>query len=166
MRILESACHSRDMKLTHPLILILNIITVRPLIHLDHKGIEVVFSYHITYVKLCGISTTLTVSNLFAVDPDMVGAVHTIEPKTVQNIILPTIRDREIGLVQACWVLRRNKWRVRGKWVVDIGVVWMTVALELPMTWDISDQFLVESRQNCRKMSQFQNDLIASVLHE
>lgn len=69
----------------------------------------------------------------------MVGTVYTFEPKTVENIIVPVIRDREIDLVQACWVLRRNKWRVRGEWVTDIGIVWMTIALELPMTWDISD---------------------------
>ena len=101
-------------------------------------------SYHITYVKFCSISAPLTVPNFFVVDPKMVGTVHTLKSETVQCIISPTIWNRKIGLVQACWVLRRNKWRVRGKRVTDIGIVGMTITLELPMTWTVSDLILVE----------------------
>ena len=131
--------------------LIFYIAAIRPLINLDSEGINLVFSYHVTYVKFCRISTALTVSNLFAVDPEMVGTVHTFESKTVQNFMLPTIWDREISLVQACWVLRRNKWWVRRKWVVDIGVVWMTIALELPVTWNTLDRISLEANQTLRR---------------
>ena len=124
---------------TYPHILILNIATIRPLINLYSKDIDLIFSYHLTYIKLCSVAATLTVSNQVTVDPKVVGTVHTLESKTVRNVILPMIRNRELGLIQAGRVLRRNKWRVRRKWVTDVSVVWMTIALELPMTWNISD---------------------------
>lgn len=130
---------------TYPHVLIFDIATIRPLIDFNSENVDLVFSYHITYIKLCRIATTLTVPNQFAVDPDMVGTVHSLESKTVGNIILPMIWDREMCLVQSCRVLRRNKWRVRGKWIADVSVVWMTIALELPVTWSVSDQGFVEA---------------------
>lgn len=134
------------------------------MINLDSESIDLIFSYYFTYVKLCGISTALTVPNLSAVDPKMVGTVHALESETVQDIISPTNRDREIGLVQARWVLRRNEWRVRGKWVIEISIVWMTIALELPMTWSVSDQIPVEMTQTVRR-AQSGNALISSFVH-
>ena len=189
----------RSPRYTYPHVLIFNIATVGPLVHLDSEGIDLVFSYYITYVKFGSISATLTVSYLFAVDPDMIGTIHALKPQTVQYIVLPTIRDREIFLVQACWILGRNKRRVGGKWVIDVAglqfssqsgflaevqralkyakrvdapktclraqdeikegrygrrkylrVVWVTIALKLPMTWNGSDKDWVESKQAVR----------------
>lgn len=150
---------------TYPHVLIFNIATIRPLIDLDPEDIDLVFLYHITYIKLCSIATTLTVPNHFAVDPDMVGTVHSLESKTVENIIVPMIRDREMCLVQSCRVLRWNKWRVRRKRVANVSVVWMTIALELPVTCSVSDQDSVEARQFVR-LSQCTNDLTAPFVHD
>lgn len=150
---------------TYPHVLIFNIATIRPLIDLNPEEIDLIFSYHITYIKLCSIATTLTVPNHFAVDPEMVGTVHSLESKTVRNIIVPMIRDREMCLVQSCRVLRRNKWRIRRKWVADVRVVWMTITLELPMTWSVSDQGFVEARQFVR-LSRCNNDLTAPFVHD
>ena len=84
---------------TYPHILIFNIATIGPPIHLYSEDIDLVLSYHITYIKLCRISATLTVSNHFTVDPEMIGTVHSLEPKAVQNIVPPMIRNRELGFV-------------------------------------------------------------------
>ena len=184
---------------TYPHVLIFDIAAVGPLVHLDSESIDLVFSYHITYVKFGSVSATLTVSYLFAVDPDMIGTIHALKPQTVQYIVLPTIRDREIFLVQACWILGRNKRRVGRKRVIEIAelqyssqsgfltqvqralkhakrvdapktclraqdeikerrygrrkylrVVWVTIALELPMTWNGSDNDWVELKQAVR----------------
>ena len=84
---------------TYPHILIFNIATIGPLIHFYSEDIDLIFLYHITYIKLCRISATLTVSNHSTVDPEMIGTVHSLEPKAVQNIVLPMIRNRKLGFV-------------------------------------------------------------------
>ena len=89
----------KSTRYTYPHILIFNVATIGPLIHFYSEDIDLIFFYHITYIKLCRISATLTVSNHFTVDPEMIGTVHSLEPKAVQNIVPPMIRNRELGFV-------------------------------------------------------------------
>ena len=84
---------------TYPHILIFDVATIGPLIHFHSEDIDLTLSYHITYIKLCRVSATLTISNHFTVDPEMIGTVHSLEPKAVQNIVPPMVRNKELGFV-------------------------------------------------------------------
>lgn len=84
-------------------------------------------------IELGRIPTSLTVSNSFTIDPDVERAVDTLKPQPVLKVCTLSFCNLEFALVCPGLVyLRRNIWWVYGKGIHDVGIVWRSVALELP----------------------------------
>ena len=122
-----------------PHILIFYVTPIRPLVYLDPERIPLSFSasHNITNVKFRSIAASLAVPNLFPIYPDMVSAVHSFESKSIREaaIDLPVSWDREVRLVQPSWIVRWRIWRMCWKWIIEVGVVRMAVALQLPSSY-------------------------------
>lgn len=73
------------------------------------------------------------------VHPDVKSTVHAFEPQPVCKSAKnhPIAWNGEVGFVYSSRVFGRHKGRGRGKWVVEVGVVGMTVALQLPVAGDV-----------------------------
>jgi len=65
-----------------PLILIFNISSVAVLIHPDGQSVLRVEINKRSHIKLIRISTSLRISHLFSIDPNMERSIDALEPKT------------------------------------------------------------------------------------
>lgn len=84
-------------------------------------------------IELGRIPASLTVSNSFAIDPDVERAVNTLKPQPVLEVCSLSSLNFEFALVCPGLVyFRRNIWRIYGKGIHDVGIMWRSVALELP----------------------------------
>ena len=117
-----------------PHVLVFHVGAIRPLHHLDGDGVAA-GPDAIGDIELGRDAAALGEADLFTIDPEIKGGIDTLEADK-DLFAIPSLVDPEIAAVAASWVFGGDAGWIDRERVLDVRVVRMAVALELPVARD------------------------------